>query len=140
MRIKDARQNFLGIWMRRVVENGVFEVWGGQQKRDLTFIADAVDAFLAAASCPIPEHRIFNLGGSAIVTLADLGNLLVEVAGTGQFEIKPFPAERLRIDLGDYYTDDTLFRKTTGWQPKVSLRDALASTVAYYREHMSHYV
>jgi UDP-glucose 4-epimerase len=140
MRIKDARQNFLGIWMRRVVEDSVFEVWGGQQKRDLTFIADAVDAFLAAAACPIPEHRIFNLGGSATVTLADLGKLLVEVAGTGQFEIKPFPAERLRIDLGDYFTDDALFRKTTGWEPKVSLREALAHTVAYYREHMSHYV
>jgi UDP-glucose 4-epimerase len=36
MRVKDARQTFLGIWLRRVVEGSVFEVWGGQQKRDLS--------------------------------------------------------------------------------------------------------
>ena len=140
MRIKDARQNFLGIWLRRVVEDGNFEVWGGEQRRDLTFIADAVDALLIAGACSKPEHHIFNLGGSATVTLADLGKLLVEVAGTGHFEIKEFPVERLRIDLGDYFADDSLFRRTTGWEPKVNLRDALASSVAYYREHMSHYV
>src|SRR5207237_3194716 len=38
MRIKDAKQNFLGIWLRRTVEGEPFEVWGGDQRRDLYFI------------------------------------------------------------------------------------------------------
>src|SRR5262249_15147100 len=33
MRIKDARQNFLGIWLRRALEGGATEVWGGEQRR-----------------------------------------------------------------------------------------------------------
>ena len=140
MRIMDARQNFLGIWLRRVIQDDAFEVWGGQQKRDLTYVDDAVDAFLAIAACPTLEHRVFNIGGCATVTLSQLGELLVEIAGTGRFETRQFPAERLRIDLGDYFTNDELFRKTTGWAPKVTLRDALARTVAFYRDRLSDYV
>jgi UDP-glucose 4-epimerase len=43
MRIKDARQTFLGIWLRRVIEGEPFEVWGGEQRRDLLYVDDAAD-------------------------------------------------------------------------------------------------
>ncbi|MGP0074278.1 MAG: NAD-dependent epimerase/dehydratase family protein [Bryobacteraceae bacterium] len=140
MRIKDARQTFLGIWFRRVVEDGVFEVWGGQQKRDLSYVDDAVDAFLAAGALSNPKDRIFNLGGSPPVTLAELAESLVTIAGTGRFEIKEFPPALLRIDIGDYFADDRLFRNLTGWAPKVSLQEGLARSVAYYRNCLSDYV
>ena len=140
MRIKDARQTFLGIWFRRVVEDSVFEVWGGQQKRDLTYVDDAVDAFLAAGALSNPKERIFNLGGSPPISLAQLAESLVAIAGKGSFEIKKFPPEVLRIDIGDYFADDRLFRKLTGWAPNVLLPDGLARTVAYYQNCMSDYV
>ena len=50
MRIKDARQTFLGVWIRCLIEGLPFEVWGGEQMRDFTYIDDAVDAFLLAAA------------------------------------------------------------------------------------------
>jgi UDP-glucose 4-epimerase len=140
MRIKDARQTFLGIWFRHVVEDRVFEVWGGQQKRDLTFVDDAVDAFLAAGALSTTQNRVFNLGGSPPVTLTELAESLVAIAGRGGFEIKQFPPEHLRIDIGDYFADDRLFRKVTGWAPKVSLQEGLARTIAYYRNCLSAYV
>ncbi len=52
MRIKDARQTFLGIWIKLVLEGKPFEVWGGEQLRDFTYVDDAVDAFLLAATQP----------------------------------------------------------------------------------------
>lgn len=140
MRIKDARQNFLGIWLRRVIENDAVEVWGGNQKRDLTYIDDAVDALLAAAACPTLESRIFNIGGIPPIALVDLAELLVSIAGTGRFVIKEFPAEQLRIDMGDYFADDGLFRRTTGWAPKVTLPEALVRCVDYYRHRLNDYV
>jgi UDP-glucose 4-epimerase len=140
MRVKDARQTFLGIWLRRVVEGSVFEVWGGQQKRDLTYVEDAVDAFLAAGACSTAHGRIFNIGGGPPVTLVELAQSLVTIAGTGRFETKQFPAERMRIDIGDYFADDRLFRQVTGWAPKITLEDGLARTVAYFRDRLSDYV
>src|SRR2546421_10203226 len=38
MRVKDARQTFLGLWIRLAIEGDPFEVWGGEQRRDLTYI------------------------------------------------------------------------------------------------------
>jgi UDP-glucose 4-epimerase len=140
MRVKDARQTFLGIWVRRVVEGTAFEVWGGQQKRDLSYVDDAVDAFLVAAACSTAQGHIFNVGGSPPVTLAELAESLVAVAGTGRFETKEFPPERLRIDIGDYFADDRIFRQVTGWAPKITLKDGLARTVAYFRNCLSDYV
>lgn len=140
MRIQDARLNFLGIWLRKVVQNDAFEIWGGKQFRDMTFIEDAVDAFLAVAACSNLEHRVFNIGGFAPIALSDLAELLIGIAGTGRAEIKEFPSDRLLIDLGNYSTDDRLFRETTGWTPKVSLKDALAQTIAFYRENLNDYI
>ena len=63
MRIKDARQTFLGIWLRRLIEGQPFEVWGGEQRRDLLYVEDAADAFLLAAITPEAEGLALNLGG-----------------------------------------------------------------------------
>lgn len=140
MRVMDARQTFLGIWLRRVVEDASFEVWGGRQKRDPVYVEDVVDAFLAAAASDAAQGRVFNIGGNSVVTLNELAVSLVKTAGTGCFENKEFPPERKRIDIGDYFADDRLFRKVTGWAPKTSLPDGLARTVAYYRARLSDYV
>src|SRR5919201_5959639 len=38
MRVKDARQTFLGIWIRLLLEGKPFEVWEGRQMRDFTYV------------------------------------------------------------------------------------------------------
>lgn len=140
MRIRDARQTFLGIWVRSLVEGRPFEVWEGAQLRDFTYVDDAVDAFMRAALDDASDGQIFNLGGLEVISLHDLADLLIRVSGGGTFEVKSFPAERKRIDIGDYYSDDHKIRSTLGWQPQVSLANGLTRTIAFYREHLAHYV
>ena len=52
--------------------------------------------------------------------------LLLEVAGGGSYRLVPFPPERKRIDIGDFYADTAKIRKRLGWEPRVPLRDGLA--------------
>lgn len=139
MRVKDARQTFLGIWIRLLVEGRPFEVWEGSQLRDFTYVDDAVDALLLAAADGRADGRVFNLGGLEVISLEALARLLVEVNGGGSFVVRSFPPDRKRIDIGDYYADDRLIRTTLGWQPTVPLREGLARTLAYYREHLARY-
>jgi UDP-glucose 4-epimerase len=139
MRVIDARQTFLGEWIRLTVEGKPFEVWGGSQLRDFTFVDDAVDAFLLAATSEEANGEIFNLGSSSIISLNDLAELLIEINGGGQYERREFPAERQKIDIGDYYADFNRIQAMLGWQPKIDLRHGLARTIAYYREHLSKY-
>lgn len=140
MRIKDTRQTFLGIWIRLVVEGKPFEVWGGEQLRDYTYVDDVVDALLTAAVRPEADGKIFNLGGDCVISLKDTAQVLIDASGNGEFKIREFPADRKRIDIGDYYSDYSLIRSVLGWEPKVSLRDGLAKTVAFYRENLEHYL
>jgi UDP-glucose 4-epimerase len=140
MRIKDARQTFVGVWIRRLIEERPFEVWGGGQLRDFTYVDDAVEAFLLAASRREAEGEVFNLGGPRPVTLKQLAKTLVEINGSGTFAVRKFPDERKKIDIGDYYADDRLIGRKLGWRPRTSLREALAKTLAFYREELRAYV
>jgi UDP-glucose 4-epimerase len=133
MRVCDAKQTFLGIWISSVLRGEPFEVWGGEQLRDLTYVDDAVDAFLAAAE-PSMAGRFYNVGGCPPVSLLELADTLVQANGSGQYVVREFPAARRRIDVGDYYADDKLLRSLTGWHPKVSLRQGLAQTLEYFRQ------
>jgi UDP-glucose 4-epimerase len=140
MRVRDARQTFLGVWLRLLLEGKPFEVWEGRQLRDFTFVDDAVEALMLAALDKQAAGRVFNVGGDSVISLLQLAELLVEVNGGGEFEQKPFPEERKRIDVGDYYADDKLIRSVLGWAPRVSLRDGLSRTLAFYREHLAQYI
>ena len=140
MRVKDARQTFLGVWVRLLVEGRPFEVWDGHQLRDFTYVDDVVEAFLLAASSDEANGQVLNLGGDGAVSLKTVADLLIEINGGGQYELRSFPAERKRIDIGDYYSDFRRIESLLGWSPKVPLREALARTVAFYRQHLSSYL
>ena len=140
MRIRDARQTFLGVWIRLLVEGKPFEVWDGRQLRDLCYVDDAVDAMLLAATDDRANGQVFNLGGQQALSLKDLADLLVEVNGGGEYTVRPFPTDRRKIDIGDYYADFSRIRKALGWEPKVSERDGLARTLDFYRRHLEEYV
>jgi len=140
MRIRDARQTFLGIWLRRVIEGKPFEVWGGEQRRDLLYVDDAADAFLYAAVCREAEGWALNVGGDEPCNLVTLAEAVIAAFGGGQYEIREFPAERKRIDIGDFITDDRRFRAISGWCPRVRLTDGLRRSLDYYRRHLPHYL
>ena len=140
MRVKDARQTFLGMWVRLLVEGKPFEVWDGHQLRDFTYVDDAVEAFLMVSASDDANGRVFNLGGDGVISLKELADLLIEVNGGGEYVVKEFPPDRKRIDIGDYYADDSLIRSVLAWEPKVPLRDGLAQTLAFYRECLEHYL
>ena len=140
MRIKDARQTFLGVWIRDVVQGKPFEVWGGEQLRDFNYVDDVVDAMLRAAVTPACLGEAMNLGGDEALRLLDLANLVVEVCGTGRYEVMTFPEDRRAIEIGDYYSDSTKARQMLGWQPKVGLREGLARALQYARENLEHYL
>lgn len=140
MRVKDSRQTFLGVWIRLLVEGKPFEVWGGDQLRDFTYVDDAVAAFLLAAASEEANGKAFNLGGDQAIDLKGLAKLLVEVNNGGEYVERSFPADRKLIDIGDYYGDFGRIRSCLGWEPQVPLREGLARTLNFYREHLSSYL
>jgi len=140
MRVKDTRQTFLGIWIKQLIDGEPIQIWGdGMQIRDFNYVDDVVDALLLSAAEPGANGQIFNLGSDETINFRDLAALMVEIAGSGQYEIKPFPPERKAIDIGDYYADYRLIQGRLGWRPKMALHDGLRRTLEFYRAEKEYY-
>jgi len=141
MRVRDARQTFLGVWIRLLVQEKPFEIWEGDQLRDFTFVDDAIDALLSAAASELANGRVFNLGGERAVNLKELADLLIKAnGGKGNYEVRSFPNSRKRIDIGDYYADYSCISETLGWRPRVHLEAGLARTLDFFRQHLDNYL
>jgi UDP-glucose 4-epimerase len=140
MRVKDARQTFLGIWMRNLIEGVPIKVFGdGKQLRDFNYVDDVVDALLMAATNPKSVGQVYNLGSSEVISLGDLACMLVDIHAANSFEIVPFPPERKAIDIGDYYSDYSKIKTEIDWEPKVSLAEGLRKTLDYYQKYHLYY-
>jgi dTDP-glucose 4,6-dehydratase/UDP-glucose 4-epimerase len=99
-----------------------------------------VDALLLAAQREETNGQVFNLGDRQVVSLQDLAELLVKVNGGGGYSMQPFPPDRKKIDIGDYYSKFTKFEAAVGWTPKIKLGEGLARTLEYYRAHLKVYI
>jgi nucleoside-diphosphate-sugar epimerase len=139
--LKHNRQGFIGVFVKQILQGEKLLIYGdGKQVRDMNYVDDVVDALLVAGIKEESYGQAYNLGGSEPISLHNLAKLLVELNGSGEFELMPFPAEKKRIDIGDYYGDYRKFSQMTGWQPKTSVRDGFAKMLAYYKENLSYYL
>ena len=140
MLIRHNRQTALGWLIRLAVEGRPIELFGdGEQRRDFTYVDDAVEALLLAATRPAAIGEVFNLGGDPVPLRHAVETLVELAASPGGFRLVPFPPERKAIDIGDVYTDYGKIARTLGWQPRVTLREGLARSVAFYQQHWEHY-
>ena len=140
MRVKDARQTFLGIWVKLILNGQPVKVFGdGLQLRDFNYVDDVVDALIHAALRDEAIGEVMNLGSDEVTGLRDLAQRLVAVNGGGDWELVPFPPERKAIDIGDYYGNWNKAHTLLGWSPGIGLDEGLRRTLAYYREHGASY-
>jgi UDP-glucose 4-epimerase len=139
--IRHNRQGFIGWFVRKAALGEEIQLFGdGLQKRDFNHVDDVVDAFLRAGAVDAADGQVMNLGDEHPVSLVELTKLLIEVSGGGSYVLVPFPPERKRIDIGDFYADTSRAKAVLGWTPRVPLREGLARTVEYYRRHKEHYL
>lgn len=142
MRVKDARQTFVGIWIRNLLEGNPIKIFGdGSQVRDFNYVDDVLEAMMMCACSEASNGHVFNTGGAQTVSLLQLAMSLIEAnGGKGEYKIVPFPEDRKAIDIGDYYSDYSLLQQKIGWAPKISLTEGLVTTLEYYRRNLQYYV
>ena len=109
----------------------------GSQIRDLNHVEDVVDALLRAGSRD-GNGEVYNLGGAPI-SLLELAEKLISLAGAGRFQTVPFPAARRAIDIGNYYGNYQKISRDLGWTPTTSLDSGLLDSLDYFRRHFAPY-
>lgn len=140
MRVRDARQTFLGVWIRNVLLGEELLVFGdGTQLRDFNYVDDVVDAMLRVVETEAMWGRALNLSAQPPISLLQLADLLIRLNGSGSRRLVPFPADRKAIDIGDYYGNYGAASEALGWQPQVRLEEGLERTLDFYRENGDQY-
>jgi UDP-glucose 4-epimerase len=139
--LKHNRQGFIGVFVRQIIQGEKIKIFGdGQQIRDMNYVDDVVDALVMAGAKPECYGQVYNLGGNEPINLLNLVKLLIDLNGDGAFEIIPFPPEKKRIDIGDYYGDYRKFSQMTNWQPQTSLKEGYTKMIDYYKEYLEKYL
>lgn len=110
--------------------------------RDLTFVADTVAAFQAAAECDDAVGRVINAGNGQGITIGDLAAMLLEIMGRdGDCRITIDEA-RVRPQASEVFElicDNRLAASAMDWKPTVSLREGLARTVEYVEANIDRF-
>lgn len=137
--MKHNRQGFIPWFIRLLIEGKTIELFGdGLQVRDINYVDDVVHALLLAGVNKKAIGQVYNLGADPI-SLLDLTKLMIQVNGKGKYHITPFPAEKKKIDIGDYYADYTKIKTDLGWEPQVTLAEGLKRTFTFYKKNHNHY-
>ena len=140
MRIKDARQTFLGVWLKLLIEGAPIKIFGdGLQLRDFNFISDCIQALLLAGSRESSNGKVYNLGSKEVINLKNLAELIIQLNKSGSYEVIPYPEDRKAIDIGDYYSDYKKIESELNWKPSVTLKDGLLETILFYKENYRNY-
>lgn len=140
MRTCDARQTFLGIWIRKLIEGKPFQIFGdGKQIRDYSYVDDCVDALIRCAESQESDGQVFNLGADDPMSLNETARILSEIVENGAYERVSFPPDRKVIDIGDYYADYRKIRATVNWSPQTKFKEGMKKTIQYYQTHWPKY-
>jgi len=135
-----ASTPLMGRLVCKALDGQPLEVFGdGRQLRDVLDVEDAVDGLLAAGCSPGLDGEILNLGGTEVTSVGELARAVLDAVGGGTLKKVPFPVDRKTIDIGSIYLDCSKAARLLEWRPRVSLRDGLALTVAFYHQHRREY-
>jgi UDP-glucuronate 4-epimerase len=103
----------------------------GLQSRDFTYVTDVVAATRRAAVVPEARGRILDVGGGSTTTLAEVIDLIGEIAGS------PLAARRVASAPGEVRAvraDPTAAAELLEWKPSVALREGLRRQLSWTQE------
>jgi nucleoside-diphosphate-sugar epimerase len=122
----------ISVFMTRALNAEPPVIYGdGRQSRDFIYVADVVQALIAAASSPAAPGGVFNVGTGSAVTVLRLWESIASLAGIrmipshGPARVGDVPHSVAAVDSA---------RDRLGFLPQVSLEDGLRRTLDWYRE------
>ena len=118
------------LFLRSAMAGDAVRLFGdGRQTRDFTFVADAVDATVAAATRGTPG-RVYNIGGGSRVEMLDALELIRRLTGR---PVAVTAAGVQKGDMRDTYADTGLARLDLGFAPTVTLEDGLRAQLDWMK-------
>lgn len=141
MRIRDAKQNFIGVWLKAAVTNATLQIFGdGKQVRDFLYVEDCADLLVKAATQTTLGMNTYLVGGPSVTDLNALAALFTREVADLKIERVDFSSSLSKIDIGDFHGDYHDVATTFGWMPQIDLQTGVSRSLMYYRENLHYYL
>lgn len=127
---------FLSDAIRCALENKLFEMSEGKQKRDYIFISDFVRAIMSAIRTPNVEGETFNIGSGTAIPLREIAEKVWEITGADYSMLKIGARKTSPAELHDTCADITKAEKALNWHPTTSLEAGLNKTIKSVKERL----
>lgn len=118
-------------FMEALVDNEAIEIFGdGEQTREFTYVSDAVDGTVKAASADV-VGQIVNLGGGSRVTVNRVLDTLEDIS---RIKVRRRHLPAAPGDPRHTGASINLARERLGWEPRIALREGLAKQWQWFQE------
>lgn len=130
----------LGEFIRQAVDGGELQVFGtGTLRRDILYVDDVVDAFLRCGASDLRAADVFNLASASPVSLQEIAETLVRLAGRGSWKHALLPLEMKPLDVGECLCSSEKIQRVLGWSPRVDLEAGLGKALAFFSQNKDYY-
>jgi UDP-glucose 4-epimerase len=128
----DVEDRVVSKFMLTAMRGGVLRVNGSSETLDFTYVDDAADGIVAAATMFVGECRTFNITKSHSVSLLQAAGMIVELVGKGTIELRDrdadFPSRgALNIDRA---------RALLGYDPKVDVAEGFENYYEWFKNSL----
>jgi len=103
----------------------------GEQTRDFTYVANAVEANMRAAQAPEASGKVFNIANGKSISINEVLEVLKRL--TGRNEMKADYAPKRAGDVRDSLADLKAAKAVLGYQPRVGLEEGLQLTLDWWK-------
>jgi UDP-glucose 4-epimerase len=126
------KQGVVTRFIRAALAGGTFEIFGdGNASRDFLHVDDLCRGILAAADSDLADE-VVHLASEQETTIDELARVILDVVGS-DVDIVHHPKRPGEVER-NFATSDRA-RELLGWEPRLSLRDGMATTVDWFRAH-----
>ncbi len=108
--------------------------------RDLNFVTNTVEGYIAAAEKPEAIGQTINLGSNREITIGDLAQLIIRTVGvSAEIESDTARIRPANSEVERLLADNTRAKQLLGWEPRVSLEEGLRQTIEWLRQNQHWY-
>ncbi|MBI2422754.1 MAG: NAD-dependent epimerase/dehydratase family protein [Candidatus Hydrogenedentes bacterium] len=139
--IKSSDAGVINFFIGLALQGKDLTIYGaGDQKRNLLYIGDCVDALLTVALAQNTLGKVYFAAGDLEYAIAECAESIAASVGSGSVQHVAWPEDWVAMDVGDVAISNARIYEDTAWRPVTSLAAGLAQTRDFYRAHLASYL